>query len=118
MYAVIWLVLMLASAWLSYTIVAGERRNRSWASVTSVGVFLALFGGIAYGLQSVWAALASKLVDQYASENTQLFVGLIVTAALVVMVLDLLGIVNVMSRVQEAVNPPKAGRGPDNAGSV
>jgi hypothetical protein len=102
---------MLASAWLAYSVVASERLGRSWASVTTVGVFLALFGGISFGLLSVWASLAPKLVDQIASDNTRLFIGLIVTAALVVLVLDLLGTISVMSRVQDSINRPTIGGG-------
>jgi hypothetical protein len=72
-------------------------------------VFLALFGAISFGLLGVWSHLAPKLVDQFASDNSLFFVGLIVTAALVVLVLDLLGTINVMSRVQDSINRPSTG---------
>lgn len=99
--AIVWLVLALVSIWLAYTVVTGERRGRAWAPATSVGVFLAIFGGTFYGLFTVWNTFfRPKLVDDFASENTLLFVGLLVVAALVAMILDLLGTVDIMSKVQ------------------
>jgi cytochrome bd-type quinol oxidase subunit 2 len=119
--AIVWLVLMLVSAWLAYMAVSGERHLRAWQPVTAVGLFLALFGGIAFGLNTVWDRFfRPKLVDDFASPNTLLFVGLIIVAALVVLVLDLLGTIDVMSKVQGAATsradtirrPPAGPAGP------
>ncbi|HUG15105.1 MAG TPA: hypothetical protein VMM78_08800 [Thermomicrobiales bacterium] len=105
--AIVWLVLALVSIWLAYTVVTGERRGRTWASTTSVGVFMAVFGGTLYGLFTVWEAFfRRKLVDDFASENTLLFVGLLVVAALVVMILDLLGTIDIMSKIQGGTGRP------------
>jgi hypothetical protein len=123
--AIVWLVLALVSIWLAYTVVSSERRGRAWAPVTSVGVFMAIFGGTFYGLFTVWNMFfRPKLVDDFASENTLLFVGLLIVAALVAMVLDLLGTIDIMSKVQGSTNrpsgptappsgPPAAGPGAD-----
>ncbi len=108
--AIMWLVLFLASAWLAYTVVAAERRNRAWAGVTSVGVFLALFGTISYGLLAIWNnLLRPKLVDSLPGENTLLFVGILVVGGLVFFILELLGTIDVMSRIQVTMDRPKPG---------
>jgi hypothetical protein len=110
--AIVWLVIMLASALLAYMVTAGERRARSWQPMTSIGIFLALYGTISIGLLSLWNNLLSpKLVDEFPSENTLLFVGLIVVAALVVLVLDLLGTIDVMSKVTSSINQANIGSG-------
>lgn len=123
--AIVWLVLALVSIWLAYTVASGERRGRSWAPVTSVGVFMAIFGGTFYGLFTVWNTFfRPKLVDDFASENTLLFVGLLVVAALVAMILDLLGTIDIMSKIQGGTGrpagpttpprqPPQSGPGAD-----
>jgi hypothetical protein len=111
--AIVWLVLMLVSAWLAYTVVAGERRGGTWSGAAGVGLFMAVFGGVLFGLLAVWERLLRpKLVDDFASENTLLFVGLLVVAVLVVLVLDLLGTIDVMSKVQGATNRPDTARRP------
>lgn len=100
-----WLIIMLVSAWLAYTAVDGERRARSWGGATSVGWYLAAFGAISVGLLGVYERfLRPKLVDDFPSENTLLIVGLIVIAALVVMILDLLGMVDIMGQINQATN--------------
>jgi len=105
--AIVWLVLALGSIYLAYSVVAGERRGRAWAPTTSVGVFMAVFGGSFYGLMTIWEAFfRRKLVDDFASENTLLFVGLLVVAAMVVMILDLLGTVDLMSKIQGGTTRP------------
>lgn len=123
--AIVWLVLALVSIWLAYSVVAAERRSRRWEPVTSVGVFMAVFGGTLFGLLTVWNNFfRPKLVDDFASENTLLFVGLIIVAAMVAMILDLLGTVDIMSKIQGGPNrpagpaappsgPPQAGPGAD-----
>lgn len=110
--AIVWLVILLASALLAYMVTAGERGARAWQPMTSIGVFLALFGTISIGLMTVWnTLLRPKLVDDFPSENTLLFMGLIVVAALVVLILDLLGTIDVMGRVTSAANSANIGRG-------
>jgi hypothetical protein len=70
---------------------------------------MAVFGGTLFGLFTVWNTFfRPKLVDQFASENTLLFVGLIVAAAMVVAVLDLLGTIDVMSKIQGGTSRPAA----------
>ena len=107
----------LASAVLAYMVTAGERGTRAWQPITSVGIFLALFGTISGGLLTVWSRLLSpKLVDEFPSENTLLFVGLLVVAALVVLVLDLLGTIDVMSKVIASTNRANVGPGGASGG--
>jgi cytochrome bd-type quinol oxidase subunit 2 len=119
--AIVWLILMLLSAWLAYAAISGEGRARAWQPMTSVGLFLAVFGGIAFGLLMVWDRFfRPKLVDDFASANTLLFIGLLIAAALVVLVLDLLGTIDIMSKVQGATagradsirRPPAGPAGP------
>jgi len=110
--AIVWLVILLASAMLAYMVTAGERGTRAWQPMTSINIFLALFGTISGGLLAVWNNLfRPKLVDEFPSENTLLFVGLVVVAALVVLVLDLLGTVDVMSKVTASANRANVGPG-------
>jgi hypothetical protein len=110
--AIVWLVILLASALLAYMVTAGERGARAWQPLTGVGVFLALFGTISFGLLTVWDRLfAPKLVDEFPGENTLLFIGLLVVGALVVLVLDLLGTIDVMSKVTASMNRPNIGPG-------
>lgn len=115
--AIVWLVLALVSIWLAYTVVAGERRGRAWAPMTSVGVFMAVFGGTLFGVMTVWNNFfRPKLVDDRASENTLLFVGLIIVAAMVAMILDLLGTIDIMSKVQGGTNRPAGPAAPPPTG--
>lgn len=110
--AIVWLVILLVSAVLAYMVTAGERGARAWQPMTSIGIFLALFGMISSGLLIVWSSLLRpKLVDEFPSENTLLFVGLIVIAALVVLALDLLGTIDVMSKMTSSINRPNIGSG-------
>jgi hypothetical protein len=109
--AIIWLVLLLLSAWLAYEVTASERRSRAWGGAAAVGVFLLAFGAISVGLLTVWNnLLRPKLVDDFPSENTLLFVGLIVVAALVVLILDLLGTINVISAARAQMGQMSANR--------
>jgi len=108
--AIMLLIIGLASAWLAYSVVAGERRGRSWGAVSAVGLYLAVFGAVAIGLNWVYDFLRPKLVDDFPSENTMLFVGLVVIAALVVFALDLLGTIDIMSQIQKSVNKADSGR--------
>ena len=106
-----WLIIGLASAWLAYSVVAGERRSRAWGGSGSVGALLGVFGAVMIGLGQVYSLfLRGKLVDDISSENTMLFVGLVVIAALVVLALDLLGTIDIMSQVQKSMNKVDTGR--------
>lgn len=112
--AIVWLVILLASAILAYMVAAGERGARSWRPLTSVGIFLAIFGTISLGLLNIWSTLLRpKLVDvgDYPGENTLLFIGLIIVAALVVLILDLLGTIDVMSKMTATIDRANIGSG-------
>jgi len=109
--AIMWLIIGLVSAWLAYSVVAGERRGRAMAGTGAVGAFLAVFGAVILGLGQVYGLfLRGKLVDDISSENTMLFVGLVVIAALVVLALDLVGTIDIMGQIQKNMNKPDAGR--------
>ena len=111
-------IVLLASAWFAYIVARGERGARSLSSSAVVGVFLTLFGSIAFGLLRVESYFSPKLIDvknahfissgysatlSDASEGNLLIAGLIVLAALVVLALDLLGKVDVMSKLDAAI---------------
>lgn len=98
------LVLLIASAWLAYMIASAERRGRAWGGMASVGVFLALFGGLSYGLLQLWGWLSPKLTDSFPSENDNLFVGLIITLVLVILALDLWGRIDIMGKMRDSIN--------------
>ena len=102
--AIIWLIIGLVSVWLAYSVVAAERRSRAWGPATAIGVYLALFGAAAGGLNWVYGLMRPKLVDDFPSENTLLFIGLIVLAGLVVLALDLVGTIDIMSQIQKSMN--------------
>lgn len=109
--AIMWLIIGLVSAWLAYSLVAGERRGRSWGGVSAVSALLAVFGAVILGLGQVYSLfLRGKLVDDISSENTMLFVGLVIILALVVFALDLLGTIDIMSQIQKSVNKADTGR--------
>ncbi|MDQ3547544.1 MAG: hypothetical protein M3439_01890 [Chloroflexota bacterium] len=109
--AIMWLIIGLVSAWLAYSVVAGERRGRAMAGMGAVGAFLAVFGAVMLGLGQVYSLfLRDKLVDDISSENTMLFVGLVVIAALVVLALDLLGTIDIMGQIQKSMNKTDTGR--------
>jgi hypothetical protein len=110
--AIFWLVIGLASAWLAYAVVAGERRGHTWAAATVIGIYLAVFGGVFFGLGQLWGLfLRDKLVDEFPSENTMLFIGLVIIAGLVVLALDLLGIIDIMGKLRESMDRADVGRG-------
>jgi hypothetical protein len=111
-------IVLLASAWLAYIVARGERSGRALSPSAIVGVFLMLFGGIAFGLLRVESFFAPKLIDfknarfvsdgltamiTDASDTDLLVGGLIVLAGLVVLSLDLLGKVDVMSKLDSAI---------------
>jgi hypothetical protein len=100
---IVQLVLMVVSAWLAYMIVVAERRGRAWTGMTNLGVFLALFGGLSFGLLQLWGWISPKLTDSFPSENDLLFTGLVITAVLVVLALDLLGRINLMGKMRESI---------------
>jgi hypothetical protein len=102
--AIMWLIIGLVSAWLAYSVTASERRGRSWGPVTAVGVYLALFGAAASGLNWVYGLMRPKLVDSFPSENSLLFIGLVVLVGLVVLALDLLGTIDIMGQIQKSIN--------------
>jgi hypothetical protein len=102
--AILWLIIGLASTWMAYSVVAGERRSRSWGGASSIGVYLALFGAVSTGLAWVYGFLRPKLIDDIPSDNTMMFVGLVVIAAMVVLALDLLGTIDIMSQIQKSLN--------------
>ena len=108
--AIMWLIIGLVSAWLAYSIVAGERRGRTWGGASAIGLYLALFGAVSTGLAWVYGLLRPKLIDDFPSENTMLFVGLIVIAGLVVLALDLLGTIDIMGQIQKSMNKADTGR--------
>jgi hypothetical protein len=113
---IVQVVLMVASAWLAFTIVSAERRSRMWAPITSLGIYLALFGVVSSGLLTVWGWMSPKLTDTAPSENDYLFAGILILAAVVVFALDLLGKVDLMGKMRENMNRanpgPGAGVGP------
>ncbi len=108
--AIMWLLIGLASTWMAYSVVTAERRSRGWGGASAVGLYLALFGAVSTGLAWVYGFLRPKLIDDFPSENTMLFVGLVVIAGLVVMALDLLGTIDIMSQIQKSVNKADTGR--------
>lgn len=102
--AIIWLIIGLVSVWLAYSVVAVERRRHGWGGVTAVGVYIAVFGAAAAGLDWVYGLMRPKLVDDLPSENALLFVGLVVLAGLIVLALDLFGTIDIMSQVQKSMH--------------
>lgn len=102
--AILWLVIGLVSTWMAYSVVAAERTGRNWGSASAVGVYLALFGTVSAGLGWIYGFLRPKLIDDIPSENTMLFVGLVIIAVLVVLALDLLGTIDIMAQIQKSVN--------------
>jgi hypothetical protein len=97
---------------LAYTIVVSERRGRTWSPVTTIGIFLALFGLIRLALDGTWSWLSPKLTDTIPSETDLLLGGLVILAVLVVLALDLLGKVDVMTKVRQGVDRVDPSRGP------
>jgi hypothetical protein len=108
---IVQVVLMVASAWLAYTIVSAERRTRVWNPVTSVGIYLALFGVVSYGLLTIWSWMSPKLTDTFPSENDYLFAGILILAAVVVFALDLLGKIDMMGKMRDSMNRANPGPG-------
>lgn len=108
--AIMWLVIGLASAWMAYSVVVAERRNRRWVGASAIGVYLAVFGAVSAGLAWVYGFLRPKLIDDFPSENTMLFVGLVVISVLVVLALDLLGTIDIMSQIQKSLSKADPGR--------
>lgn len=106
---IVQLVVMIVSAWLAYTITVAERRGQPWGGMASVGVFLALFGGLSFGLLAIWGWISPKLTDAIPSENDDLFAGLIATAVLIVLALDLCGKIDIMGKMRESINKNDTG---------
>jgi hypothetical protein len=107
--AIIQLVLLLISVWVAYS-VAVAAKSHLWTGTASLGIYLAAFGAASYGLLNLWEYFRPKLVDDLPGEGTLLFVGLVTLAALVVMALDLMGMVDIMGKVRQSVNRPDMGR--------
>jgi MFS family permease len=97
------LILLIVSAWLAYSITVVERRGHTWGGMASVGFYLALFGGLSFGLLAVWGWISPKLTDSIPSENDELFAGLIITAVVVVLALDLWGKIDIMGKMRESI---------------
>jgi hypothetical protein len=109
--AIMWLIIGLVSAWLAYSVVTGESRGRNWAGSSAVGALLAVFGAVILGLGQVYSLFfRGKLVDDISSENTMLFVGLVIVLALIALALDLLGTIDIMGQIQKSMNKPDTGR--------
>lgn len=106
---IVQLILMIVSAWLAYMITSAERRGHAWGGMASVGIFLALFGGLSFGLLQVWSWISPKLTDSFPSENDLLFAGLIITLVVIVLALDLWGRIDIMGKMRDSIN--KAGPG-------
>jgi hypothetical protein len=103
--AIMWLIIGLASAWLAYSVAANERSSRALRGSAAIGVLLAIFGAVMIGLGQLYSVyLRSKLVDEISSENTMMFVGVIVIAGLVALALDLLGTIDIMGQIQKSMN--------------
>jgi hypothetical protein len=111
-------IVLLASAWLAYVVARGERGVRTVSPAAIVGIFLTLFGSIAFGLLRVESYFTPKIIDVNnlqvygntiqalvtdSGEGSLLIAGLLVLAALVVLSLDLLGKVDVMSKLDAAI---------------
>src|SRR6476469_2705704 len=102
---------MVDSAWLAYAIVSSERRTRMWAPITSLGIYLAVFGVASYALLYLWSWMSPKLTDSSPSENDLFFAGLIILAAVVVFALDLLGKIDMMGKMRDNINRASPGPG-------
>jgi Kef-type K+ transport system membrane component KefB len=101
---IVQLVLMIVSAWLAYSITSAERSGRAWGGMATVGVYLALFGGLSFGLLQLWSWLRPKLTDSFPSENDSLFAGIIIAIVVVVLALDLWGRIDLMGKMRESIN--------------
>jgi hypothetical protein len=112
------LIVLLASAWLAYVVARGERGVRAVSPSAVIGIFLAVFGSIGFGLLRIENYFAPKLVDEKnlhgvlngmtvtysdAKDGSLLVAGLVLLAALVVLSLDLLGKVDLMSKLDAAI---------------
>jgi hypothetical protein len=102
--AIMWLIIGLVSAWMAYSVVVAERKGRGWGSAGAIGVYLALFGAVSSGLVWVYGMMRPKLVDDFPSENTLLFVSLVVIAGLIVLALDLIGTIDIVGQIQKSIN--------------
>jgi hypothetical protein len=107
---IVQVILMIVSAWLAYAVVSAEWRARTRVPTTLIGLYLAVFGGISFGLLSVWNWLSPKLTDTFPSESDLLVGGIVVVAALVVFALDLLGTIDLMGQLQQSINRANSGR--------
>jgi purine-cytosine permease-like protein len=103
--AIMWLIIGLASAWLAYSVAVSERSSRALSGSAAIGVLLAIFGAVMIGLGQLYSVyLRSKLIDDISSDNTMMFVGVIVIAGLVALALDLLGTIDIMGQIQKSMN--------------
>lgn len=110
-------ILWILAAIFAYAAVAAERRMRKWSPLTTIGVFLALFGGATFGLLQIQSYYSRKLTDfdSFASENDLLAGGLVVLVAVIVLALDLLGKIDIMGQIQRAVGgADPAPKGPNS----
>ena len=110
--AIMWLIIGLASAWLAYSVAANERSSRALRGSAAIGVLLAIFGAVMIGLGQLYSVyLRSKLVDDISSENTMMFVGVVVIAGLVALALDLIGTIDIMGQIQKSMNTGRPNTG-------
>jgi drug/metabolite transporter (DMT)-like permease len=110
--AIMWLIIGLASAWLAYSVAVNERSSRALQGSAAIGVLLAIFGAVMIGLGQLYSVyLRSKLVDDISSENTMMFVGIVVIAGLVALALDLIGTIDIMGQIQKSMNTGRPNTG-------
>lgn len=96
------LIVTLGAAIIAYFTVASESRARGWSGGLATGIYLAVFGATAMGLNWLWSLLRAKLVDDFAGENARLLIGLLGIAVVVVLILDLVGKIQLMGAIQNA----------------
>jgi len=115
--AIMWLIIGLASAWLAYSVAASERSSRGWRGSSAIGALLAIFGAVMFGLGTLYDQFfRAKLVDDISSENTMMFVGVVIIAGLVALALDLLGTIDIMGQIQKSVNTSRPNPGGPSSG--
>lgn len=115
-------ILLVLAAVFAYAAVAAERPARKWSPVTTIGVYLALFGAVAFGFLRVQSYYSPKLtdIDSFPSDTDLLIGGLVALVAVIVLALDLLGTIDLMGQLQRAISGGSgspAGRGPGSGDS-